>query len=153
MTEADLWAHFAKQMPRGLRRGGQPASLEERDDIDSTYWGGALFALTADVALRQRTAGARSLDDVLRAVLARHGDATHAARVADFLQTGDQATGTRVLSETYERIAVRGGAVDLGRLWASLGVVMGKQGDVSLRDEAPLAAVRKGIATGRPPLN
>ena len=147
-TEADLWKHFVKEMPRGLRKQGEPASLEDRDDIDSTYWGGALFALLADVGIRRATGGARSLDDAVRAALQREGDATHVARVADFLRLGDQVTGTRVLEDADVHYAVGGEAIDLDGLWRSLGVQVDPSGAVSLRDDAPLYSLREAIASG-----
>jgi hypothetical protein len=147
LTEADFWAHLSGDMPRGLRKDGEPASLEERDDIDSTYWGGALFAFLADVGIREATRGARSLDDAMRAVLAREGDATHQARVADFLRTGDEATASRVLSEVYRTWATLGQNPDLDNLWRRLGVE-GKGGRITLDDRAPLASIRRGIAAG-----
>jgi predicted metalloprotease with PDZ domain len=143
-SEGTLWAHFGAEMERGLRSAGDPPSLEDRDDIDATYWGGALFAFVADVRIRETTKNARSLDDVMRAVLARAGDATHTARVADFVRIGDEVTGTDILSRLYESWAVRGENVDLAALWRSLGVV-GK----TLQDGAPLVAVRRGIGSGQ----
>jgi predicted metalloprotease with PDZ domain len=146
ISDADLWRHFAKEMPRGLRKPGEPASLEERDDIDSTYWGGALFALLADVQIRQATGGARSLDDVMREVLSREGDATHTARVADFLRVGDEATRGRVLADLYARFVVSGEPVDLEALWRSLGVPGEADAAKRLNDAAPLAALRRSIS-------
>jgi hypothetical protein len=156
--EADLWAEFVRQMPRALRGSGEPPSLEDRDGIDATYWGGALFALLADVRIRTVTRAAaapRSLDDVQRAVLAERGDATHRASVADYVHAGDAATGTRALSEVYDSWAVRGENVDLGALWQQLGVEPvpavdgGRPAGVKLHDDAPLADVRRAIAGGR----
>jgi hypothetical protein len=148
MTEADLWSHFAREMPRGLRVAGEPLALEERDDIDSTYWGGALFALVADVRIRRATANARSLDDVMRAVLAREGDATHTTTVAAFVRIGDEATGTRELADVYESWARRGENIDLGSLWRDLGVRDRRTapGGADLQADAPLVAVRRAIA-------
>jgi predicted metalloprotease with PDZ domain len=149
VSEAGLWKHFMDEMPRGLRKPGGPPSIEERDDIDSTYWGGALFALLADVRILQETRGQRSLDDALRAALARQGDATHEARVLDFVRTGDEATGTRVLAQVYEDFALRGAPIDLDGLWRSLGVeYSGGTGVVRLRDDAPFAWVRQAITAG-----
>jgi predicted metalloprotease with PDZ domain len=145
-------------MPRALRGSGEPASLEDRDGVDATYWGGALFALLADVRIRTATRAGpapRSLDDVQRAVLAEQGDATHRARVADYVRTGDAATGTRALSEVYESWAVRGENVDLGALWHELGIEPvpaadgGRPAGVKLHDDAPLADVRRAIAGSR----
>jgi hypothetical protein len=146
--EEDLWRHFAHEMPRGLRKEGDPPGLEERDDIDSTYWGGALFCFLADVRIRQATHGARSLDDVLRAALSELGDATHGSRLADFVRVGDAATGTHVLSDLVARFAVGGDAGDLGALMRDLGVDAAPEGAVKLRENAPLAFVRKGIGAG-----
>ena len=145
MSEDDLWAHFREEMARGLRKEGEPPSLEERDDIDSTYWGGALFALLADVRIRELTGGARSLDDVLRAVLARDGNATHAALVADFVRVGDEATGTTALAELYASWVLQGENVDLDALWQKLGVERGR-----LRGDAAQAGLRRAIGAAGP---
>jgi predicted metalloprotease with PDZ domain len=155
MTEADLWSHFVREMPRGLRGPTDARDLEARDDIDSTYWGGALFALVADVDIRVASGGARSLDDVIRAVLDREGDGTHASRVADFLRDGDAAARSEALSGAYGSWAVRGENPDLDALWRKLGIARaeGAPGSepvkIVLRDDAPLAAVRRGIAASR----
>jgi len=148
MSEAELWKHFVGQMPRGQHKTGEPASLEARDDIDSTYWGGALFALLADLKIRTTSHGARSLDDAMRAVHDRLGDATHATRLVDFLRVGDEATGTGALAEVYTHFAMAGETVDLAATWQALGVVTGADGTVTLHDDAPLAAVRRAIAAG-----
>jgi hypothetical protein len=154
MTEAELWTHFVRSMPRGLRRSDAAPALEDRDDIDSTYWGGALFAFLADVRTRAATGGARSLDDAMRAVLAREGDATHVARVVDFIRTADEATGAREVSAVYESWAVRGEAADLDALWQRLGIdgvraarAAADAGGpvVTLRDDAPWSALRRAI--------
>jgi hypothetical protein len=151
LTEQQLWRDFVRQMPRGLRKTGEPAGLEERDGIDSTYWGGALFALLSDLRIREATARSaqpRSLDDVMRAVLAQRGDATHRATVAEFVETGDRAAGVPVLAEIQDSWALRGEPVDLDALWRSLGLEVTAEGDVKLHDDAPLAAVRRAIASG-----
>lgn len=148
MREDQLWAHFAGQMPRGEHKDGEPPSLEDRDDIDSTYWGGALFALLADVAIRRASNGARSLDDVMRAVHDRLGDATHATTVPEFLRVADEAAGSTAVSDTYRTFAMGGQAEPVTALLHDLGVVPAPEGAVHLDDSTPLAAVRRGISTG-----
>lgn len=148
MTERQLWEHFVREMPRGVPRSGEPPDIEERDDIDSTYWGGALFAFLADMRIRTGTQGARSLDDAMRGALARLGDSTREARLADFLRAGDEATGTDALAAVDASFAMRGEPPDLDTIWRSLGVEPKPDGTVVLHDEAPLAAVRRGISLG-----
>jgi hypothetical protein len=152
MTEAALWSHFVREMPRGLRGSGDPPGLEDRDDIDSTYWGGALFALLADVRSRAATGNQRSLDDVMRTLRQRVGGATELARLTDFLRTAEDATGAREVSAVYDSWALRGENVDLDALWARLGVggldeARSHGSLVTLRDDAPLASVRRAIAS------
>ena len=143
-SEEALWQHFVQEMPRGLRRADEAASIEERDDIDSTYWGGALFALLADVRIRKASGGTHSLDDVVRAAFAQMGDATHVGSVARFLSVGDATVGGHVLADLYAGYAVRGEAVDLEALWKELGVDGEPQRPLH---EAPFASLRHAISS------
>ena len=152
MTEADSSGRTScTRCPEGSVGATNHPILEDRDDIDATYWGGALFALLADVQSRVASGGARSLDDAMRLVGRRDGPATRTARVADFLRTADEATGAHEVSAVYESWAVRGENVDLGALWGRLGIrgidearVHGTP--VTLRDDAPLSAIRRAIS-------
>ncbi len=149
IDEVRVWSDFARQMPRGLASPGASAGLVDRDDLDAIYWGGALFALLSDVAIRERTSGARSLDDVLRAALARGGDASRVWTVADVVRVGGEATGTDVLRTMYASHAARGEAIDLDGLLSRLGVERAS-GGVILHDDAPLAAIRRAITAPAP---
>ncbi len=145
LSEAQLWTFFARELRRGVPRSGAEG-LTASDDIDTIYWGGALFALLADVALRQAS---HSLDEVMRVTLARGGDATRVWTVADVMRIGDETSQTTVLADLYTRHAVRAEPIDLEALLASLGVETppGEGGGVvTLRDDRPLAAVRRGIS-------
>jgi len=145
-TEQEVFRQFARNMPRGQPARGSSAGIAQRDDLDTIYWGGALFCLLADVRIREETRGKKSLDDVLRASLDHGGDATRVWTVRDVVRLGDATTGTTVLSEMYERHAARGERIDLDSLLASLGVSHeGKEPD----DSRPLAWIRRGITDGR----
>jgi hypothetical protein len=148
MTERDLWTHFADQMRRGVREEGSAPSIEDRHDIDSTYWGGALFAMLADVRIRERTRGAHSLDDALRAVLAKGGDVTHVWGVRDFLAYGDALTGTQTLRELHEAF-LRGEVVELAKELDSLGVVWSEGKPAEL--VAGMARSEIRVAIGKAP--
>lgn len=144
-TEADVFRQFARNMPRGQAPRGSSGGLSVRDDLDTIYWGGAMFCLAADVKIREETRGKHSLDDVIRGALDRGGDATHVWTVRDVVSLGDRLTGTTVLSDMYERYAARGERIDLDGLLDSLGVLPDGR-DTS--DERPLAWIRRGIAQG-----
>jgi hypothetical protein len=153
-TEVELWTELAHKLPRGLPTGPTDPGLLFRKDLDALYWGGALFALLADVRLRQVSKDRHGLDDVLRAVVARGGNATRVWRVADVLRVGDDATGAGVLRETYVHHAVRAEPVDLAPVLTSLGVDPPDgpgAGEVVLREDRPLSAIRRAISSGSAP--
>ena len=147
-TEPDVYRQFARNMPRGIPARGSASGLAHRDDLDSIYWGGALFCFAADVRIREETRNKHSLDDVIRAALARGGDATKVWTVAEVVTLGDQVTSTTILSEMYDRYAARGERIDLDGIFASLGVE--RDGStIDLEDRRPLAWVRRQIVGNR----
>ena len=146
VTPEKMWGDLVEGIPQGLPEAGDEG-LDRTHTWGRTYWGGALFCLVSDVELRERTANQKSWDDVLRAAAKAGDDATEWS-IERFLDEAERATGTRVVRDVYERMALAPGSVDLGSLWVRLGVhVDGHR--VSFDDGAPLAAVRRGI-TRRP---
>lgn len=147
ITPEKFWGDLVEGLPQGLPESGDEG-LERTHTWGRTYWGGALFCLMADVTLRERTGGARSFDDVLRAVVATGADVEVRWDIERLLRVGDEATGTTTLRDLYRTLALAPGTVDLGALWSRLGV-RGSQGSTSavvFDDAAPLAWVRRGIA-------
>lgn len=147
LTEEDVWARWVHMMPHG-RPGFADRGLDRTHTWGRTYWGGALFWLVVDVELRERTNGEKSLRDVVRGLLAAGGNGRADWTPDRVVKVGDAVTGTTVLSEAYARMARAPGDVDLDRLWARLGVVP-SGGGVELRDDAPLADVRRAIVLDR----
>jgi predicted metalloprotease with PDZ domain len=98
-----------------------------------------------DVRVREETHNARSLDDVLRAVVATGADVEAHWDVTRLLDVGDAATGTHVLHAVYRELGLAPGTVDLPALWRQLGVKVDAD-RVTFDDTAPLATVRRGIA-------
>jgi hypothetical protein len=141
-----FWGDLVDGLPQGQPEAGD-AGLERTHTWGRTYWGGALFCFAADIALRERTQNTRSLDDVLRAVVATGANVEAHWEIDQLLDVGDRATGTRVLHELYDRMALAAATVDLAALWARLGVQ--RRGDlVTFDDRAPLASVRRSITGG-----
>jgi hypothetical protein len=147
VASADVWRDWLSSMPQGLpelRDGG----LDRTHTWGRTYWGGALFCLEADIAIRERTGNRRSLRDALRAIVAEGGNISVDWPVEKILDVGDAATGVTVLRDTYQRMATRPERIDLTRLWLSLGV-KDDGGAVVFDDGAPLAAIRRAMLTTR----
>jgi hypothetical protein len=138
-----FWQDLVEGLPQGLPQRGDEG-LEQTHTWGRTYWGGALFCLVADVAIRERTSGARSLDDVVWATVATGADVEVRWDIERLLDVGDRATGTTVLRDLYRTMALAPGTVDLPGLWLRLGV-RGSGDTVTFDDAAPLAWVRRGI--------
>ena len=62
------------------------------------------------------------------------------------ITVGDRATGTTVLKDVHNRMGPQPEQTDLDALWRDLGVKYSR-GSVEFDDKAPLAAVRRAIAT------
>ena len=130
-------------MPFGVPTQGGPG-LDGSTSWGRVYWGGAIFCLLADVAIRERTGGKRSLDDALRAVVAAGGHVGARWPVSRVIAVGDAATGVPVLAELYASLGQRCGAVDLAATWQSLGVVPDGL-SVRFDERAPRAWIRRAI--------
>lgn len=147
LTPERVWRGLVRGLPHGLPEPGD-RGLDRTPTWGRTYWGGALFCLLADIAIRERTGGRRSLDDALRGILAAGGNASVRWSIEALLDAGDRATGVPVLRELYARMATEPVPVDLDALFRRLGVER-RGGQVVLSDDAPLAAIRRGIVSGR----
>jgi hypothetical protein len=148
MDVATVWREMVHGMPQG-----EPAAIDRGLDYTrswaSTYWGGALFCLEADLEIRRATGGQRSLQSSLRAVIAAGGDARTSWTIDRFLDTVDRSVGRPLLRPLYDRMARARHAVDLDHTWAALGVVR-RGRDVALDDRAPEAALRRSFTTPLP---
>jgi hypothetical protein len=140
---ADVWAEYRHSMPLGLPRAGE-GGMDETAAWGRTYWGGALFCLQADVAIREKTANRAGLQTALRAIVKQTPGYRAERSIDDVLRIGDAATGTRVLEDLYSEIKETPMAPDLDALWSRLGVPNDPKSD-AFDDRAPLAAIRIAI--------
>jgi hypothetical protein len=117
-----------------------------------TYWGGALFFLLADVEIRERSGGRRSLDDAFRGILAAGGDVRAGWTLERTLSAADRGVGEglNVLSRLHAAQGRTAVSVDLEGLLGRLGVSV-EGGRVSYDDTAPLAAIRRALSAPVPP--
>ncbi len=127
----------------GLPRAGE-GGMDESPSWGRTYWGGALFCLQADVAMREQTHNRAGLQTALRAILKETGGYRAERDIDDVLRIGDAATGTRVLQELYQANRAAPVTPDLTQLWERLGVPEDPKSQ-PFDDHAPLAAIRIAI--------
>ena len=146
-TQQDVFAEQMRQMPRGMPQAGD-AGLDHTHTWARTYWGGAMFCFLADVEIHRRTGNRLGLQDAMRAVVKASGGLSADWPVSRVFATADEATGTKVLEELYAQMKDSPVSPDLHDLWAKLGVVS-DGGTVTLRDDAPLANVRRAIMQPR----
>jgi hypothetical protein len=140
---ADIWAEDRHSMPMGLPREGE-GGMDQSPSWGRTYWGGALYCLQADVAIREQTANRVGLQTALRAILKETGGYANDADIAEVLRIGDAATGTHVMSGLYNQVRTTPQSPNLDLLWTLLGV----PNDPTTQpfdDRAPLAAIRIAI--------
>lgn len=147
LTPQQVWGEMVRDM-----RQGEPApgdlGLDQTHSWASTYWGGALFCLLADIQIREQTGNRMGLQDALRGVLAAGGSIAVDWPVSKVLRTADNATGTHVLENLYRKMGQSSfPPVDLAAIWNRLGI-RSLYGGVVFDNRAPLAQVRQRILSG-----
>lgn len=140
---ADVWAEARHSMPQGLPKPGE-GGMDETSSWGRTYWGGALFCLKADVAIRRETHNRVGLQEALRAIDSQTGGYAGERSIEEVLSIGDRATGTKVLEQAYAASRTTPKMTDLPALWRDLGVPEDPLHQ-PFDDAAPLAAVRIAI--------
>jgi hypothetical protein len=146
-TQEDVFAEQRRSMPKGLPEAGD-RGLDHTHTWARTYWGGAMFCFLADVQIHEKTGNRFGLQDAVRAILTSSGGLAADWPIEQVLATGDAATGTRVLEDLYAQMKDRPVMPDLDALWQKLGVEPDGS-TVKLRDDAPMASIRKSIMQPR----
>lgn len=144
LCDADLlWRSLVEGLPQG-QPGDGDGGLDVTDTWGRRYWGGAMFWFLADVEIRKRSGGARSLDDALRAVNRAGGNVGKRWDSDRVLAMADEGAGVPVLVPLRREMGRAPVRVDLDAVWRSLGVSI-QNGRVVFDDGAPLASIRLGI--------
>lgn len=146
LSEHDMWRDFARDIWQGV-----PAfteyGLENASDFRGVYWGGALAVFAADVEARRRGSPERGLEVGLRALHRAGGKAHEVWSLNQAISEIDRALEAPILTHIASRHARRGSPFDLAALLRDLGVIPQKRGRILLSDSAPLAPIRKAIAS------
>src|ERR1700683_1197240 len=146
---ADVWAEDRHSMPIGLPRAGE-GGIDQTPTWGRTSWGGAVFCLQADIAIRRQTGNRVGLQTALQAILKHTGGYGFDRDIDDVFRIGDAATGTRVLEDQYQDIKNTAQAPDLDLLFSQLGVPKDPK-TAAFDDHAPLAAIRIAITAAANP--
>jgi hypothetical protein len=143
LMQASVWGDMMRDMPKGEPET-LSAGLDWSHSWGSTYWGGALFCLVADVRIREQTGNRKGLADALQGIVAAGGTIDQEWPLERALAAGDRATGTTVMSDLYKQMGQARMQIDLDALWSKLGVGL-RQGQVTFDEHAPGAAIREAI--------
>jgi len=143
LTAEKIWHDMVRDMSQGEPAAGDQG-LDHTHTWGRTYWGGAMFALVADVQIRQQTHNRLSLQDALRAIVAAGGTIDHDWTLPQALAIGDHATNTHVLTDLYAAWKDAPVQYDLPALWAQLGILTTPNG-LEFSNSAPLADIRESI--------
>jgi hypothetical protein len=147
LTAAQIWQAMMRDMPQGLPEPGD-RGLDNTDTWGRKYWGGAMFCLLADIAIRKATGNELGLQDAMRGVIAAGGNHEQDWPIERVLATADKAVGVNVLTRLHSEMGPKPVTPDLAALWRDLG--LRPRGEaLEFDDSAPLAAIRKAI-TARP---
>jgi hypothetical protein len=114
------------------------------------YWSGASFALLADVALRERSAGRQSLDSVLAELTACCAVSERPWTAQQVIERLDRAAGMPLFGELYRQQVLSPTLPELGALYGRLGLSV-REGRAELAPAAELGWVREAIMTPPPP--
>lgn len=152
-TEEEAW----QKLLAGLERGRQsmpwasPAAASasgERAARMKIYWSGAALALMADVELRRRSAGRRSLDTALAGLARCCLPSPRAWSAGEFYGRLDTETGEPVFLALHASYADRQGFPDISGVLEALGVEAA-DGTVTFNESASLAALRRALTAPR----
>jgi hypothetical protein len=143
LSAKEIWLAMMRDMPKGLPQADDQG-LDNTATWGRKYWGGAMFALVADIEIRKRTNNRTGLQDAMRGVLAAGGNHEVDWSIERVLSTADKAVGVDVLTKLHDAWGPKPVTPDLDALWRDLGLRL-RDGGIEFDDSAPLAAIRAAI--------
>ena len=152
LDEKTAWKKLLAGFERGRKSANQygapPLKSAGMRYLMQMYWGGAVIALKADVALLERTAGrydlSRSLQELSHCCL-ETGQEWSAFETFSKL---DQITGTEVFTQLYYQEIKYKSYPKYQLLLQQLGIRKNRYGEIYLDDNSNKAAFRKKIIHG-----
>lgn len=143
LSARDVWAEWYYAMAQGQPLSGD-GGLDGTRSWGRLYWGGAAFWLLAEVAIAEKTNGAKGVRHCLRNVNLEGGTIASRWSIERFLGACDRGVGHAVVEPIYRELAERAVPFDLDGLFSKLGVKKASKG-VELDDAAAGAPIRRAM--------
>lgn len=153
LRSEDAWANLIDGFERGARDGTGRTLAEESRDMTETaafrrvYWAGAAIALMADVEMRRRSEGRRSLDDGLEALHECCASGFLAIEASEAMARID-GRGPPIFTSIARRALGSSAMPDLGATYEALGIEVGPSGP-RFDGTGEAAALRNAIMAPR----
>jgi predicted metalloprotease with PDZ domain len=150
----DAWANLFDGFERGARDGtGRTLAEESRDMMETAafrrvYWAGAAIALMADVEMRMRSNGQRTLDDALAALHACCSGRLTPMSAEEAMQQMD-GDGPPIFASIARRVLASREWPDLASTLAALGIQRTSAGVTFDQENARARALREAIVAPR----
>lgn len=152
LDEQTAWEKLAAGFARGYESAAKINAPRLKDASQKhnmqMYWGGAVLALQADVTLQQASGGQMNLSKALAGLQACCLSTGQGWSAEQLFTELDRISQTDVFMTLYQQEVLRNKFPDYQSLLKSLGVDESYYGEVVLRDDAPLSAIRKSIEEG-----
>ncbi len=152
LDEVTAWSKLVAGFERGQKSAAKSTAptlkKANRQHNMQMYWGGAVIALKADVALQQATDGKMNLSQALAGLqdcCLGTGKGWSAKQLFTEL---DRISQTDVFMTLYQQEVLRESYPEYQSVLQKLGINKSYSGEVNLNDQAPIAAIRKRIAQG-----
>lgn len=150
LDEKTAWNKLISGFERGKKsaskRNAPTLKFANRKHNMQMYWGGAVIALKAEVALQQQTQGRMTLSDALAGVQRCCLGTGRGWSAQELFTELDRISDTNVFSQLYETEVKKQAYPEFEKLLAQLGIRKTYYGGIVLNDSAPLSSMRKKIA-------
>ena len=155
-TEQQAWQKMLEGFERGRKNNEYrylslqelSANMRNYGSFMRVYWSGTLFFLEADIALRERSDGAQSLDSVLKTFIQCCRPQRSYWQGSSLIDALDEASETGIFSDLYKRFQVAKAMPDYRPAFTKLGIdVKASKVNLDKRNE-PSVHMRQSISLG-----
>ena len=152
LDEKSTW----EKLLAGFKRGKKTANKNYAPKLKyakgrnrmQMYWGGAVIALKADVALQKVTNGRHTLSSALAQLSYCCLTTSSEWTASETFSRLDKITNTDVFSNLYEQVVKKSSYPNYQELLKDLGIIQKYDGQIILDDAAINAPIRKKIING-----